>query len=147
MGKINKKVKDNRQTQRNKIPRSEIPLTSYQNESPSWKICSMDMNGRWGWKKLDYQTLIDHIIPQMKNFETMKWNEILNRNSHEVSTSLIIPDAYKRLIELSLDEFDYLVSMRLSGKMRLWGIRNKSTLRVLWWDPLHEICPSSLKHT
>ena len=35
-----------------------------------------------------------------------------------------------------------LFSVRLTGRIRLWGLRDVSILRVLWWDPEHTVCPS-----
>jgi len=42
---------------------------------------------------------------------------------------------------------DALYSLRLSGKLRLWGVRDRSVLQLLWYDPEHQVCPSPLKNT
>jgi len=49
--------------------------------------------------------------------------------------------AWKAFIWMNTDA---LVSLRLSGKERVWGILQENALLLLWWDPGHEICPSIL---
>ncbi len=77
----------------------------------------------------------------------MMWSDILNRNNHEVYVSSISRAAQKRLAEIKLDDFDRLVSLRFSGKERLWGIKINNVFKLIWWDPNHEVYPSKLKHT
>ena len=55
--------------------------------------------------------------------------------NHEVEVGRLCTDARKRLVALHLDDIDKLVSLRLSGKERVWGIRDADVLQLLWWDP------------
>jgi hypothetical protein len=59
----------------------------------------------------------------------------------------LVPEARRRLIQLKLEDIDELLSLRLSGKQRVWGILSEGVAALLWWDPDHRICPSRLKHT
>ena len=59
----------------------------------------------------------------------------------------IVPEMQKRLCDLEKEDLDELYSLRLSGKKRIWGIKESNLLWFLWWDPEHEICPSLLKNT
>ncbi len=79
----------------------------------------------------------------------MTWKEISANPgyNHSVSVSEMIREAQKRLEELNLDDQDELYRLRMNGKLRLWGIRDRNILRLLWWDREHEICPSQKKHT
>jgi len=43
------------------------------------------------------------------------------------------------------DAVEDLFSLRLTGKKRLWGIRDRHVFKVFWWDPEHGVCPSELK--
>jgi hypothetical protein len=54
----------------------------------------------------------------------------------------IIGEAQRRLVAIAQDDIDDLFSLHLGGKPRVWGVRDGSVLRLLWWDPEHEICPS-----
>ena len=45
------------------------------------------------------------------------------------------------------DDVDELMSFRLDSRGRVWCIQTGNIMRVLWWDPNHEVCPSFKKHT
>lgn len=91
------------------------------------------------------------IIPQtLANYESMNWREILqNRNSgcHSIPASKLCSSAQERLAELRQDDTDDLISLRKAGKERIWGIKDRDVLKILWWDPNHEVYPVELKHT
>jgi hypothetical protein len=112
----------------------------------SWHIRTIDKEGPWRWKQIDGLTL-DDILLKMSDFETMKWSEILNRNNHAISTSKICQEARKRLVALKQDDVDELVSLHLTGRKRVWGIRDQNILKILWWDSDHTVCPSLKRHT
>ena len=52
-----------------------------------------------------------------------------------------------RLRELQQDDSDGLYELRFGGKERVWGIRRDDRFCILWWDPEHMVCPSTLKNT
>jgi len=51
--------------------------------------------------------------------------------------------AQDRLAELRQDDRDELWEIRITSEARLWGIREGDRFYLLWWDPEHEVCPSS----
>ncbi len=122
-------------------------IKSANNENPAWQIGTLDVDGPWGWKNIEKSNFFSEILPKIQNFESMMWKDILNRNSHEVNIDQISKAAQKRLSELKLDDFETIVSLRFAGKERLWGIRVRNILKLIWWDPNHEVYPSVLKHT
>ena len=78
----------------------------------------------------------------------MTWKEFKNKQNHNIPVISINKEARKRLTEIEKDDIDYLFSVRINGKQRLWGIRRDlHAFNLLWWDPKHEICPSKKKHT
>lgn len=78
----------------------------------------------------------------------MTWLEIEKTNdSHSISVTQIVREAQNRLVELGQDDVSDVYSLRISGRERVWGIRDGSKLKILWWDPNHEICPSPKKNT
>jgi hypothetical protein len=62
--------------------------------------------------------------------------------SHFVEVVNMVPGAQERLMKIGKDEQAQLFSLRVAGRMRLWGVRDIAILRLLWWDPNHEVCPS-----
>ena len=100
----------------------------------------------YGWHELGADAMHE-IRTKLVAFERLTWHEILGRNSHPVDVSSLCRDAQKRLSELNLDDVDELVSLRLMGTQRVWGILEGHVYTILWWDPDHEVCPSILKHT
>jgi hypothetical protein len=83
----------------------------------------------------------------MRDFETMAWPEILGRNNHAIPLGDLCYAAQKRLVEIQQDDVDDLISLRLTGTMRVWGIRDRNILKILWWDPNHNVCPTQKRHT
>ena len=114
---------------------------------PSWQFEFIDVDGPWGWNNIGKDYLFSNILNSIINFESMKWHEILNRNNHEIKIHRITKEAQKRLAELNMDDIETLVSLRITGAVRIWGIRVHNCFKVLWLDPEHQVCPSKLKHT
>lgn len=114
--------------------------------SPVWRFSIMDFDGPFGCGDLTAQTA-KGIHSKLSQFEGMNWNEIERSGSHNVSRDKLTKEAQERLKVLKQDDIDELFSLRLAGKERIWGIRERSVLRLLWWDPEHRVCPSHKKHT
>lgn len=92
------------------------------------------------------------IYPTLIHFEKKTWFEIeqetyygRGRNKtkhHSIKIAEITSEAKSRLEDLKIEDIDELFSIRLSGKIRIWGIRKQSHFQILWFDLKHEICPS-----
>lgn len=116
---------------------------------PSWRLRQVELIGPFGWHTLDRQTL-GHIHSKLCSFESMTWREILidaKKQNHLIAIDQLCKSAQDRLMELRLDDLDQLLSLRLTGKQRVWGILSDGVATLLWWDPEHEVCPSLLRHT
>ena len=128
--------------------RSKNPSSRPENISEKrflWRTSKVDLDGRWGWGQVDARLLLKEIIPKLQDYESMKWGEIEGRNSHFVKVEQCCKDAQQRLQEIEKDDFSELFSLRMNGKKRIFGIRQSAELQILWWDPEHEICPSTKK--
>lgn len=130
-----------------KKARSPKSFVSSDDERPTWHVGTIDTEGPWGWKNLDCETVWNHIHCKIANFETMTWAEIKQSGSHNVSVSSICPEAKERLKYIEMDDIDELFSLRLTGTQRIWGIRDRYILKILWWDPKHQVYPSCLRYT
>ena len=107
------------------------------------------MNSFGGWHGLDLHKLLE-VRAKLANFESMTWNQILidgKKKNHAIQINQLSAEARRRLTELRLDDIDELVSLGLSGKQRIFGIRDRDVLMLLWWDPNHRVCPARKKHT
>jgi hypothetical protein len=106
----------------------------------------MEFVDPYGWHTIGAAELLA-IRERLSHFESMTWNEILVRGkkfNHTVSIADISAAARKRLSESMQGriDIDELVSLRLSARERVWGIRDQAVLSLLWWDPAHAVCPS-----
>ena len=116
---------------------------------PSWRVSSMEMVDRFGWHGIEPDKLRE-VRSKLGQFETMSWREILldsKKQNHSVDVDKLILHAQRWLEDHKYLE-ERLVSLRLSGRERIWGyLAEHGVMVVLWWDPDHEVCPSLLKHT
>jgi len=132
-----------------KIPKSAHDPQSYYNSKPAWRISMMEMEDPYGWHKIDATTLYK-IRAHLKNLESMTWSDILvkaKKQNHLISKNKISSNAQKRLLDIKQDDIDELLSLRLTGKERIYGIMEGGIAKLLWWDPFHKVCPSELRHT
>lgn len=112
---------------------------------------------QWSFKYFDNHEWFDgnhKTVPftkignHMTSYERMTWAQIRRqKRDHAIEPDCIIPEAWKRLIALELNDYDELWRFRFGSEPRIWGLKIKSVFYVLWWDPQHKICPSPKKHT
>ena len=58
-------------------------------------------------------------------------------NSHFVQAGKLTRKAKARLAEIGQDDVSELFSLRLTGTTRIYGIRDRRALKLLWYDPHH----------
>ena len=124
-------------------------LVEFMKERPSWRVSQLEMCDPYGWHELDAAAVAE-IKNRLRSFESMTWSEILVRDreeNHRIQVQDICAKARERLISIRQDDIDHLVSLRVTGRRRMWGIEDGSVLKLLWWDPEHEICPAPKKGT
>jgi hypothetical protein len=132
-----------------KTPRNAEKPLSYHAMRPSWRVSQVELVDPFGWHVLQASQL-RYIQEKLANFETMTWSQILvqdRQRNHSVAVHKLCKAARDRLTQLQQDDVDELVSLRLSGRERIWGILEEGVLRLLWWDPDHNVCPAVKKHT
>lgn len=115
---------------------------------PLWAFVIVDLGVPWCWSRMDGATIAE-VLGRLKHFESMTWSEIeAGTGSHLIRDHGGLSKAARdRLQEIEQDDTDTLFSLRIGGKSRIFGIREGGVLRILWWDPEHEIYPSRKKHT
>lgn len=139
-------IKQKESTNNVKIPKHVEFQDSFYDKFPVWSFRLLD-NDYTKWSVSNVNNIYSTIIEKLKNYEGMKWSEIIKatggrthgNNNHFESISSLIPEAQKRWKELNLEEYDSVFSLRLSGKQRLYGILIDGTFKIVWFDPVHEI--------
>lgn len=125
-------------------PRVEA-IAGADDQKPVWRFSRIDFGGPWCPKALTQVKLVE-VIGKLAGFESQNWPQIQGTgHSHFVDIDRLTPEARRRLIELKLDDTEQLFSLRLSGRERIWGIRIRNVMLMLWWDPQHQICPAHLR--
>lgn len=121
---------------------------SSEGEFICWQFSIMDMDNAspFSFAALNADKWLV-LLEQAKKWESMTWGEIEDRRNHAIAVNKLSPEARARLEELKLDDIDEVFSLRLTGRERVIGIRDRNIFRVLWWDAEHKVCPSHKKHT
>lgn len=127
-----------------KVPRGATP--DYDGQFPLWAFRIVDLGGPWCWSALNGVALRE-VLQRLKELESMTWLAIAETGSHSIDVGALSRRARDRLIEIQQDDVDQVYSRRLTGRRRIFGIRDGGILRILWWDPEHEVCPAPKKHT
>ena len=99
----------------------------------------------------DYRDFIEKMI----QFSNMTWNEIKKQTHdegkskhHSISYDSLSKDARQRFDVKQLSDYeDAIFSFAFNNLTRVIGIRKGENFEVLWYDPRHEVCISTLKHT
>lgn len=87
------------------------------------------------------------VMEQLHCYETMDQKQLQMRGSHPISVDSLSRDARRRLEAIQQDDIDELMSFRITGPKRVFCIRERNVMRVLWYDPQHAVCVSKLKNT
>lgn len=120
-----------------------------------WCFDMIDKDGKYAFN-LDRKDFLHKIfLDKMIGYSSMTWDEIKRQThdkgkskNHFVSFDKLSKEAVQRCAIKHLEEYtDSLFSFALTNKLRIVGIRKNEYFHVLWYDPAHEICPSTLKHS
>lgn len=118
---------------------------SVNSPSPFWRFSTVDCGGPFPWPKNHAMEL--EIVQKLHMFDSMQWHEIEGSHSHAIPLESLSKDAKRRLSEIGQDDVDVVFSFRITGPARVFGIRDRGNVKLLWYDPDHGVCPSKLKHT
>ena len=128
---------------------ASIELQGIGQQTIVWRFARMEMEGPWPWHPITKDKLLE-AREKLSSFETSTWAQLSHGGKprlKRIPRENLDPKAQKRLQTLSMDDFDDVYELRLSGDCRIWGVREEPVFMLLWWDPDHKVCPSHLKHT
>ncbi len=123
---------------------------SVDGQTVAWQFHRRDHeHNNWGWDRQDGAHLEGILQTHLQHLETMTWGELLKasggrshgNNHHSIPIQDLAPTAIARLRELRLDDIDELFSLRLTGRIRVWGIKDGRVLKLLWYDENHTVYP------
>ena len=116
-------------------------------ETIVWRFSIVDLDGDWGWRTVASNSWWNEILPKLQHLESMTWEEIMKasggrsegkgNNSHFVEVRKLTKQAKNRLKEIEQEDISQLFSLRLSGTKRIYGIRDRRALKLLWFDIYH----------
>ena len=106
----------------------------------SWRFSVCDRDGPYSWSLLSPEDRT-RVLDRMAELESMTWSEITKTGSHPIELGRLCKAAQSRLTAIGQDDADALVSFRITGAGRMWCIQDASIMRVLWWDPHHQVYP------
>ncbi len=140
------KIDKNLTPSQNNTPRISVE-TDFATNKPLWAFSIFDCDGPWGFKALKQQKIayLEGLIRKLRDNESMTWAEIESasggrargNNSHFVSMDNLTDAAQERIRELKQDDIGSIFSLRLQGQHRIYGIRKRHVLKILWFDPWH----------
>ncbi len=128
-----------------KRPKSQDP--EIEGKPLAWRFSGCDRGGPFSWDELTHGAPFQEVIERMHQFEKMNWQEIIKTGSHPIEVYRCEKEARDRLAEIQQDDVDELMSFRLGAVKRFWCIQDCNIMRILWWDPGHQVCPSPPKYT
>jgi len=114
---------------------------------PAWRVSLLKMRMPFGWLTIGEANAIQ-VRDKLASYESMKWKEIIpSYRSHFVKITDLCPEAQDHLAAIQQDDVDSVVSLGIDQMSRVIGILEHNILKILWWDPEHEVCPSTKPNT
>lgn len=114
---------------------------------PAWRVSLLEMHTPYGWKEIDQAEAVQ-VRDRLASYESMKWKEIIpSYRSHLIKVTDLSADARNHLVAIEQDDVDSVVSLGIDQLSRVVGILEHNILKVLWWDPEHEVCPTTKPNT
>lgn len=130
-----------------KTPRTQQQPPNFRGGLIAWRFNAVDKAGPFAWTELNDPVAHKSVIEKFADFETMDEASLGANGCHFIDVTDLSKAAQDRLVAIKLDDLDQLYSMRISGKVRVHCVHRPRYMRVLWYDPEHNVCPSQKKNT
>ncbi|MCM1376813.1 MAG: hypothetical protein NC245_17190 [Muribaculum sp.] len=104
----------------------------YYLEKPAWTFANSDQE-KWTFSQDRFWA---EILPRLKELETQTWSEILvhgKEQNHSLDLNKLNKVAQDRLTSKCI-EAESLISLRITGKHRLYGYMTGRVFNILWYD-------------
>ena len=116
------------------------------------RLSHLDVGGPFCLTDIEKEHFMQ-LIGRVKSFESMQRTVVFAPGSEEGKVYAVadLPSraARERLVELEYDDQTEIARLRISGERRLYGFLSEDSpdFWALWWDPEHEIWPSTKRNT
>jgi hypothetical protein len=115
-----------------------------------WRFAHVDHDGPWGFSAADTEVFCA-VLRKLAAFESMTVNELFHHGDepgkeYELAR-LPNAEAVTRLEAAGLGDQTKIWRLRCKGTERLYGFLDGNIFHVVFWDPQHQIWPSTLRHT
>ena len=127
-------------------PRTSEDPDEYLRMNPVWRFSDLLLDDApFSWKGVQGKTL-EKVVKRLGELEGKKFAEIKNTGSHEIDRGKLSEEFVAAVeVEGKVATLESIYSIRIEGKMRVFGFRYGHEIHIRWFDPEHKICPSQRK--
>lgn len=130
-------------------PSSLLPGSDSSGDRLCWRFTHVDHDGRWGFEGMEPAVLCE-VLRKLADCESMTVSEL--RGTRRLFKEYDLPgglckDALDRLTVMRRDDMTKIQRLEFTGLQRLYGFLEGNVFHVVWWDPKHEVYPSTLRNT
>ncbi|MFG3349485.1 hypothetical protein ACGF1Z_31060 [Streptomyces sp. NPDC048018] len=130
-------------------PSNLLPGGQDSSDRVSWRFTHVDHESRWGFNRMEASVLCE-VLTKLAGCESMTLNEL--RTSRRLFKEYELPsglckEALDRLAATGRDDQSRIHRLQFTGTQRLYGFLQGSVFHVVWWDPDHEVYPTSPRNT
>ncbi|WP_448811712.1 hypothetical protein [Agromyces bauzanensis] len=134
-----------------RVPKVVEPHAADENDRKiRFRFDAIDHDGDWSLLDISRD---DHaaLLTFMANIETMTAGELF-RPGHRLckvysDMSECPNEAVQRRLAERFQGLDHMARLEIDGLKRLYGVRTGHEFHIIWWDPKHEVWPSTKKRT
>lgn len=126
-----------------KTPRQELN-EDWQQMRPAWRFSLVEVVDPYGWHEIAAGDAA-RVRDRLAGFESSTWKQILYQGgyrNHLIRRDRLCAAAQARLQAIGQDDIDSVMSLGVTQMERVFGIMDHNVMKILWWDPNHQVCPA-----
>lgn len=126
-----------------------LPGSDTSDQRICWRFAHVDHESRWGFDRMESEVLCE-VLRKLSDCESMTVNEL--RTSRRLFKEYDLPsglckEALARLTAVRRDDLTKIHRLQFTGTQRLYGFLERNIFHVVWWDPDHDVYPTSPRNT
>jgi hypothetical protein len=123
-----------------KVPVS-TPPPLYDHHKAAWRVSRIQIADPYGWHEMTPEE-VAYLKGKLGTFEKNTWHEIFVRDArfnHCISAADLKCQVARKWMNDNMPDQDYLWTLRLTNKERIWGVLSENAYPIILWDPNHLI--------